>query len=175
MRMSRWRGRRLRAVGALKKRSLIGDADRSARRAGAEREQRSPRSRKFGDRIVGTLRDYLIDPEMRAEVRREIPKVLAGDRHAGGAGGAGRERARSRCGAALSHHRGAQPPRPGASGSADRSQADRDGARRRDHGPLPLLPGARHARRRAGRRRPIRSSTACANRWRRRRSGSSGC
>jgi hypothetical protein len=30
----------------------------------------------FGDRIVGTLRDYLTDESMRAEVRREIPKVL---------------------------------------------------------------------------------------------------
>ena len=31
---------------------------------------------KFGDRIVGTLRDYVTDEEMPAEVRREIPKVL---------------------------------------------------------------------------------------------------
>jgi AAA family ATP:ADP antiporter len=30
----------------------------------------------FGDRIVGTLRDTLIDPEMPADVRREIPTVL---------------------------------------------------------------------------------------------------
>lgn len=30
----------------------------------------------FGDRIVGTLRDTLIDPEMPADVRREIPAVL---------------------------------------------------------------------------------------------------
>ena len=30
----------------------------------------------FGDRIVGTLRDYLIDNQMPTEVRREIPKVL---------------------------------------------------------------------------------------------------
>lgn len=30
----------------------------------------------FGDRIVGTLRDYLIDQQMPTEVRREIPKVL---------------------------------------------------------------------------------------------------
>ena len=30
----------------------------------------------FGDRIVGTLRDYLTDNQMPTEVRREIPKVL---------------------------------------------------------------------------------------------------
>ena len=30
----------------------------------------------FGDRIVGTLRDTLIDPDMPADVRREIPAVL---------------------------------------------------------------------------------------------------
>ena len=30
----------------------------------------------FGDRIVGTLRDYLTDEEMATDVRREIPKVL---------------------------------------------------------------------------------------------------
>jgi HEAT repeat protein len=30
----------------------------------------------FGDRIVGTLRDALIDPEMPQDVRREIPTVL---------------------------------------------------------------------------------------------------
>ena len=30
----------------------------------------------FGDRIVGTLRDYLTDEEMNTEVRREIPKAL---------------------------------------------------------------------------------------------------
>lgn len=31
---------------------------------------------RFGDRIVGTLRDTLVDPEMPADVRREIPAVL---------------------------------------------------------------------------------------------------
>ncbi|MCC7035409.1 MAG: HEAT repeat domain-containing protein [Acidobacteria bacterium] len=30
----------------------------------------------FGDRIVGTLRDFLVDPEMSIDVRREIPAVL---------------------------------------------------------------------------------------------------
>lgn len=30
----------------------------------------------FGDRIVGTLRDYLTDEELSTDVRREIPKVL---------------------------------------------------------------------------------------------------
>jgi HEAT repeat protein len=31
---------------------------------------------RFGDRIVGTLRDAMVDPEMPADVRREIPSVL---------------------------------------------------------------------------------------------------
>jgi AAA family ATP:ADP antiporter len=30
----------------------------------------------FGDRIVGTLRDYLTDEDLNTDVRREIPKVL---------------------------------------------------------------------------------------------------
>jgi ATP:ADP antiporter, AAA family len=63
------------AVGALKKRALIGDLiDRLAEPAlnGAATEALAA----FGDRIVGTLRDYLTDAEMRPEIRREIPKVL---------------------------------------------------------------------------------------------------
>ena len=63
------------AVGALKKRSLLGDLiDRLAEPALNAAAIAALAS--FGDRIVGTLRDYLTDESMRAEVRREIPKVL---------------------------------------------------------------------------------------------------
>lgn len=62
-------------VGALKKRSLIGMlVDRMAEPA--LNEVIVSALAKFGDRIVGTLRDYVIDADMPAEVRREIPKVL---------------------------------------------------------------------------------------------------
>ncbi|MEZ5286356.1 MAG: hypothetical protein R2712_16410 [Vicinamibacterales bacterium] len=30
----------------------------------------------FGDRIVGTLRDFLVDPDLALDIRREIPSVL---------------------------------------------------------------------------------------------------
>ena len=63
------------AAGALKKRSLIGDLiDRLAEPALNQAVIAALAS--FGDRIVGTLRDYLTDEAMSAEVRREIPKVL---------------------------------------------------------------------------------------------------
>jgi HEAT repeat protein len=63
------------AVGALKKRALIGDLiDRLAEPALNESVVASLST--FADRVVGTLRDYLNDESMRAEVRREIPKVL---------------------------------------------------------------------------------------------------
>ena len=63
------------AVGALKKRSLIGDLiDRLAEPALNEAVVTAIAA--FGDRVVGTLRDYLTDESMRAEVRREIPKCL---------------------------------------------------------------------------------------------------
>lgn len=63
------------AVGALKKRTLIGHLiDRIGEPALNDRLVTALAA--FGDRIVGTLRDYLTDSEMRAEVRREIPKVL---------------------------------------------------------------------------------------------------
>jgi ATP:ADP antiporter, AAA family len=63
------------AVGALKKRALIGDLiDRLAEPA--LNETVIATLSVFGDRIVGTLRDYLTDDAMPAEVRREIPKVL---------------------------------------------------------------------------------------------------
>ena len=63
------------AVGRLKKRSMIATVlDRLAEPA--LNESSVAALAKFGDRIVGTLRDYLVDPEMRPEVRREIPRVL---------------------------------------------------------------------------------------------------
>ena len=63
------------AVGALKKRTMIGELiDRLAEPALGE--QIALALSAFGDRVVGTLRDYLTDPEMRPEIRREIPKVL---------------------------------------------------------------------------------------------------
>jgi len=63
------------AVGALKTRSLIGDLiDRLSEPALSEGVVTALAG--FGDRVVGTLRDYLNDESMRAEVRREIPKVL---------------------------------------------------------------------------------------------------
>jgi len=63
------------AVGTLKKRSLTGDLiDRLAEPALNQSVISALAS--FEDRIVGTLRDYLTDESMRAEVRREIPKVL---------------------------------------------------------------------------------------------------
>ena len=106
---------------------------------------------------------------MRGRSAPRDSEGAAGDRHRGGAGRAGRERARSRRGAALSHHCRAQPARPGASGSLDRSQADRDRC-------WPRRSWATTARTRCSARSaarwtipPIRSSTACASRWRRRR------
>ncbi len=63
------------AVGALKKRALIGDLiDRLGEPALNESVVAALGT--FGDRVVGTLRDYLTDESMRADVRREIPKVL---------------------------------------------------------------------------------------------------
>jgi AAA family ATP:ADP antiporter len=63
------------AVGALKKRALIGDLiERLAEPALNTTVVTALAG--FGDRIVGTLRDYLGDEAMSAEVRREIPKVL---------------------------------------------------------------------------------------------------
>ena len=65
----------IQAVGALKKRSMIGAlVDRMGEPA--LNESAVAALVKFGDRIVGTLRDYLLDQDIRAEVRREIPKVL---------------------------------------------------------------------------------------------------
>jgi AAA family ATP:ADP antiporter len=63
------------AVGALKKRSVIGELiERLDEPALTDRIV--PALAAFGDRIVGTLRDYLTDADMRPEIRREIPRVL---------------------------------------------------------------------------------------------------
>ncbi len=63
------------AVGALKKRSMIGELiERLAEPALTQTIAAALAP--FGDRIVGTLRDAITDMEMPAEVRREIPKVL---------------------------------------------------------------------------------------------------
>ena len=63
------------AVGKLRKRSLIGALLERMADPGLN-DAAVAALAKFGDRIVGTLRDYLADPEIKAEVRREIPKVL---------------------------------------------------------------------------------------------------
>jgi len=63
------------AVGTLKKRTMIGELiDRLAEPVLSDKIALALAA--FGDRVVGTLRDYLTDPEMRPEIRREIPKVL---------------------------------------------------------------------------------------------------
>ncbi|MBY0493593.1 MAG: HEAT repeat domain-containing protein [Cyanobacteria bacterium] len=65
------------AVGALKKRAVIGDLiDRLNEPALNDTIVKALSG--FGDRVVGTLRDYLTDDSMKADVRREIPKVLEG-------------------------------------------------------------------------------------------------
>ncbi len=63
------------AVGKLKKRSLIATLfERLAEPSLSEAATAA--LAEFGDRIVGTLRDYLTDEQMSTDVRREIPKVL---------------------------------------------------------------------------------------------------
>jgi HEAT repeat protein len=63
------------AAGVLRKRTMIGTLVEHLADP-ALNEVAVAALAQFGDRIVGTLRDYLTDTEMRAEVRREIPKVL---------------------------------------------------------------------------------------------------
>ncbi len=63
------------AVGKLKKRPLIPPLiDRLA--DPSLTEVATAALAEFGDRIVGTLRDYLTDEQISTDVRREIPKVL---------------------------------------------------------------------------------------------------
>ena len=56
--------------------------DRAAGRAGARPTRSSPRSPQFGDRIVGTLRDYLTDDDDADRGPPRDPEGAAGDRHA---------------------------------------------------------------------------------------------
>jgi ATP:ADP antiporter, AAA family len=65
----------VRAVGRLHKRKLIG---RVIDRLGdpALTDDTSEALAGFGDRVVGTLRDYLTDLDTPADVRRQIPPVL---------------------------------------------------------------------------------------------------
>jgi HEAT repeat protein len=63
------------AVGALKKRSMIGELIARLAEPALTSTIVSALA-PFGDRIVGTLRDSIVDMEMPAEVRREIPKLL---------------------------------------------------------------------------------------------------
>ena len=68
-------GAAIRAVGKLRKRSLI---PRVVRRL-AQPELTSVAVAVFagmGDTVAGTLRDYLVDPDTPVDVRREIPAVL---------------------------------------------------------------------------------------------------
>jgi len=63
------------AAGKLRKRTMIGPlieklADPSLTEAATKALA------EFGDRIVGTLRDYLTDEDLATDVRREIPRVL---------------------------------------------------------------------------------------------------
>ena len=85
---------------------------------------------------------------MRAEVRREIPKVLE-EIGSPAAQAVLIESVLDRD-VVLRYHTIAALNRLGQAhpGSRHRSQADRVGAGRRDHGALPLVSGARHARRR---------------------------
>ncbi len=63
------------AVGKLKKRTLIPPLiERLAEPSLSEAATAA--LAEFGDRIVGTLRDYLTDEQISTGVRREIPKVL---------------------------------------------------------------------------------------------------
>jgi AAA family ATP:ADP antiporter len=63
------------AVGRLKKRTLIDRLIEHLREPDLA-EAATAALAQFGDRIVGTLRDYLTDLEMPTDVRREVPKVL---------------------------------------------------------------------------------------------------
>ena len=63
------------AAGRLKKRVLIDRLIEHLSEPGLA-EAATAALAQFGDRIVGTLRDYLTDDEMPMAVRRELPKVL---------------------------------------------------------------------------------------------------
>ena len=63
------------AVGRLKKRTLVAALIEKLSDPSLA-EVATTALAEFGDRIVGTLRDYLTDEELNTDVRREIPKVL---------------------------------------------------------------------------------------------------
>jgi ATP:ADP antiporter, AAA family len=65
----------IRAVGHLRKRRLVG---RVIERLGdpALVEECTEALACFGDKVVGTLRDYLTDAEVALDIRREIPPVM---------------------------------------------------------------------------------------------------
>jgi AAA family ATP:ADP antiporter len=65
----------IKAVGKLKKRSLVDDLLARLREP-ALSEAAADALACFGERIVGTLGDHLTDPAVPIEVRREIPAVL---------------------------------------------------------------------------------------------------
>ncbi len=146
------------AVGALKKRSMIGELiERLAEPALTATHRLRPRAVRRSHRRHAARRDHR-HGDARRTMRREIPKVLEEI-------GTPAAQAvlvesvldrdvvlRYHTIAALNRLGQAHPER------AHRSQADRDRAGRRDHGPLPLLPGARHAQRRP--RRPGQSDRA---------------
>lgn len=65
----------IQAVGKLRKRKLVG---RVVDRLGepALTVEASEALAQFGDRVIGTLRDYLVDPDTPVEVRRALPQVM---------------------------------------------------------------------------------------------------
>ena len=65
----------IRAVGHLRKRRLVGRVIERLGNPGLT-EECAEALACFGDKVVGTLRDYLTDPEVALEVRREIPSVM---------------------------------------------------------------------------------------------------
>ena len=63
------------AVGRLKKRSFVGRIIERMSNPALVQPVVDALSQ-LGDRIVGTLRDYLTDDELPVEIRRQIPQVL---------------------------------------------------------------------------------------------------
>ncbi len=68
-------GAAMRAVGRLQKRLMVGRVIERMQEPALVPAAIDALAR-FGDRIVGTLRDFLVDPQSPIDVRREIPAVL---------------------------------------------------------------------------------------------------
>ncbi|MCC7123485.1 MAG: hypothetical protein IT178_01450 [Acidobacteria bacterium] len=68
-------GAAMRAVGRLQKRLMVGRIIERMHEPALVPAAIDALAR-FGDRIVGTLRDFLVDPQSPVDVRREIPAVL---------------------------------------------------------------------------------------------------